>query len=526
MAGNSATPIEPLAVTVVPAAIRWAIGSDVSTVDGFDARPEFSTAVLHEQVQAAFARVMPAHFTAPFTSAVLCIMLWGLVDHGLLLGAATALNAVAVMGFIQVSIYRRRKPGPDQARYWFWNYTVGSAIYGAVWGGMSVMLFVPDSVIAQMVVVLMIGGMAAGALTTHVTLLPALHAYHLTSMVPVTAMLVVHGGRTSLTLAALIAVFGIALTIIGRAGGRTFLELVRVQLHNAELVEDLTVARNELAGVNRQLEQRVDERSAQLADARQLAEIGRIASGIAHEVSNPLTWILSNLQYLESVIGEAEFSSTTADEVRSALSDATNGATRIASIVHDLTSLARRDAASIGPVDIHTVITACLNVTRNELERRAEVRFERGDIPPVRGNPTRLSQVFLNLLLNAADAMTDGDESTNQLVIETSVSGDSIVISVSDTGNGIASSDLERVFDSFYTTKAAGNGAGLGLAICRSIVEASGGTIEAASSGDGATFTITLPADSVDYDDDLIDDDEKKRPDRNGPGALADSKAE
>jgi signal transduction histidine kinase len=463
---------------------------------------DIAQAVLHERVRVAFAKALFAHLTVPPLSGLIVWLLWDDVDHRLLIGALVVLNLLAVAGVVQVTTYRRRQPPPEQARWWAGNFTIGSVIYGAIWGALGALLFLPDALVQQTMLLLLLAGMAAGGLTTHLTLPWALHGFHLLMLAPITTRLLVAAERPQLALAGMIVVYAAALTAIGRAGSRSMVETIRLQLRNAELVGDLTTAREQLEAKSRELELRVEERTAQLAESRQLASIGRLATGIAHEVNNPLTWIMSNLQFLRDAIDNEELPATLADEIRPALTDAIRGAARIRGIVQDLTALARRSATEIGPVDLNGVLRSAVNVAHSELKQRARIDIDFDQIPRVHANPTRLAQAFLNLLLNAADAMSPRDLASNVLTLRTREQPNrAVVVEICDTGSGIPQASLERIFEPFYTTKKSGEGAGLGLAICKHVIEESGGSIRAHSDGQGATFTITLPAAAVDDDE-------------------------
>jgi signal transduction histidine kinase len=449
--------------------------------------------VLHERVRVAFSKSLLAHLAVSPLSALVVWLLWAHVDHRLLVATLLALNALAALGVAQVSTYRRRRPAATEARWWAANFLVGSIVYGAAWGAVGAALFVPGAIVAQAALVLLLAGLAAGALTTHLTLPSSLHAFHLLALGPLVVRLLVEGDDEHVALAGMLAVYLAALSAIGRAGARSVNEAIRLQLYNGRLIGELTAARGALESKSRELERRIEERTGQLAEARQLAIIGRLAGGIAHEVNNPLTWIMSNLQFLRDSIESDELPAKLGEEFRPALDDAIRGAGRIRGIVHDLTSLARHSPSEIGPVDLHGILRSAVNVAHGELKKRGSVEFDLDEIPPVLGNPGRLSQVFFNLVINAVDAMNPAAKAQNTLRIRTRESDDgSVVVEVSDTGCGIPPESLPEIFEPFYTTKTAEQGAGLGLAICKHIVEQAGGSIRAHSDGSGATFTITL----------------------------------
>ncbi|MBX3246217.1 MAG: response regulator [Myxococcales bacterium] len=240
-----------------------------------------------------------------------------------------------------------------------------------------------------------------------------------------------------------------------------------------------------------------DRMRTELAFADRLATVGALAAGVAHEVNNPLTFVLIHLERLAQVVPEAE---------RARALAALDGATRIRDIVRDLQTFTRAETTRVDAVNVHAVLDKVLALAAPELRYRARVERDFGPHAWVRGNEGRLAQVFLNLVINAAHAM-DEDQGEARLRISTrgerggvevtdaDTHPDRVVIEMSDTGRGIPPADLARIFEPFFSTKPSGVGSGLGLSICRNIVEAHGGTIEVESRvGRGTRFTLRLPA--------------------------------
>jgi CheY-like chemotaxis protein len=168
----------------------------------------------------------------------------------------------------------------------------------------------------------------------------------------------------------------------------------------------------------------------------------------------------------------------------------------VGTIVRDLKTFARADGVSQGPVDIRAVIDAAAKMVDNEIRHRARLVRDYGDAPPALGNAARLEQVFLNLLVNAVHALPDGDSNRQEIrVTVRQYDPHSLEVQVTDSGCGIPEELRPRIFDPFFTTKPVGVGTGLGLPICRSIVESLGGRIELSSElGRGTTVTVTLRA--------------------------------
>jgi signal transduction histidine kinase/CheY-like chemotaxis protein len=254
------------------------------------------------------------------------------------------------------------------------------------------------------------------------------------------------------------------------------------------------------------LQKAVRDREAHVVQADRLASLGTLAAGVAHEINNPLTYVFTNVSFaLErlDLVGDGQGAARSGrplaaelDEVRAALTEAQEGAERVKEIVRDLRSYSRAEDEAEKSVDIHRVLEWSVNMTMNEIRHRARLVKALGPIPGVRATETRLGQVFVNLLVNAAQAIAEGHTADNEIRLETSTDGQGrAVVRVSDTGPGIAPDALAHIFEPFFTTKPRGVGLGLGLFVCHGIVKGLGGTLEAVSTpGTGATFTVTLPA--------------------------------
>lgn len=236
---------------------------------------------------------------------------------------------------------------------------------------------------------------------------------------------------------------------------------------------------------------------ARLALTERLASVGTLAAGVAHEINNPLAWISSNLQYALEELTQlrATTSLPLLDEVNEALKDARVGAERVTTIVRDLKLFARAQDDSAGLVDVRRVLESSITMARNEIRHRAHLERRFDDVPMVKANEGKLSQVFLNLLINAAHAVPEGDVANHCIAVSTGLDArGQVVVQVRDTGQGIEQDVLPHIFDPFFTTKPVGQGTGLGLSICHSIITGLGGTISVDSvPGRGSTFRVTLP---------------------------------
>jgi nitrogen-specific signal transduction histidine kinase len=239
----------------------------------------------------------------------------------------------------------------------------------------------------------------------------------------------------------------------------------------------------------------------QLILADRLAALGTLSAGVAHEINNPLTYVLVNIEHVARQLrchiaaGEA-LGPEDIEAQLVALTQALEGATRVRGIVRDLMTFASGHVETKSLVDVRRVLDASLQMTAHELRHRARVERRMREVPPVMANEARLGQVFLNLLVNAARAIPEGEVSKNVVTVETDVSDTGeVLVLVCDTGQGIAAADLPRIFDPFFTTHPAGESTGLGLSIAHGIVASFGGNLTVESEpGAGTKFRIELPA--------------------------------
>ncbi|MDD2708724.1 MAG: ATP-binding protein [Verrucomicrobiae bacterium] len=274
------------------------------------------------------------------------------------------------------------------------------------------------------------------------------------------------------------------------------------------------------------------ENQAQLLQSEKMASLGQLAAGVAHEINNPTSFIMSNLGTLTQYVGAfkqllsfldmLEESVRSADhprqqtvmeqirafrtkedlpfilnDVDSLLKESLDGARRVKEIVLGLKSFAHIDEAEIAEVDLNESLNTTLKLIWNELKYKCQVHKKFGGIPRIRSYPGQLNQVFMNLLVNAAQAIPEKGEIT----IETSATPEHVLIRISDTGCGIPPENLPKLFTPFFTTKPVGKGTGLGLSISYGIVKKHDGTINVESrAGQGTTFTILLPRTGVKED--------------------------
>jgi len=259
------------------------------------------------------------------------------------------------------------------------------------------------------------------------------------------------------------------------------------------------------------------EMQAQLLQADRLAALGTLAAGVAHEMNNPLSYVLSNLKFLSEELPrfrqearwlERDAHILPADEdqqppekvrwrdVEETLAEAIEGAERVRVIVRDLKTFTRVNDEMQDSLDVRKVLDSIINVAWHEIHPRATLRRDYQDVPPLQASEGRLGQVFLNLLVNAAQALPLGGDHRNEIRVATKTDAEgNAVVEIQDTGPGIPPEILPRIFDPFFTTKPVGQGTGLGLSICHHLVTTFGGSIRIESwVGQGTCVRVTLPA--------------------------------
>ena len=291
--------------------------------------------------------------------------------------------------------------------------------------------------------------------------------------------------------------------------------------------ESLAVKQVQLQALNETLEARVAEelhknreKDGILLQQDKLASIGQLAAGVAHEINNPMGFIMSNLRTLQKYTGvEQQYLQALEDVAKACcqeeqrkqleelykrldvgyvledipplISESLEGAERVKRIVLDLKDFARSDENRLKETDLNQCVQSTVNIVFNEIKYVADLHLQLGNIPPIVCNPQQINQMITNMLMNAAQAIGDG---YGHISVSTSIKGSHILLTVADTGCGIPDKILKRVFDPFFTTKEVGKGIGLGLSISYDIIKKHGGEITIESElGVGTTFIIRFP---------------------------------
>jgi signal transduction histidine kinase len=264
-----------------------------------------------------------------------------------------------------------------------------------------------------------------------------------------------------------------------------FLVGVLYEIGHAQSLRELAAAEAERRKAER--DRLAAEAEAALARSERLAALGRMVATTAHEINNPLNFVLGNLEFVRDAVDAGVID----DDARVAMRDAVRGAERIARIVADLKACMRPRDERPNAVDPVEQLRGAVRMAEPYTRGRATVRLVAGQVPAVVGSE-RLGQVFLNLIVNAAQAIAPGAADRNEIAIAVDVRGPRVVVAIRDTGHGIPAEILDRVKEPFFTTKKVGEGTGLGLAICDAIIKGIGGSLEIASTPAGTTVRVTL----------------------------------
>jgi PAS domain S-box-containing protein len=264
--------------------------------------------------------------------------------------------------------------------------------------------------------------------------------------------------------------------------------LIHVEL-TAAVLED-----GHILGSARDVTRR-NELQEQLVISERLASLGRLAAGVAHEINNPLAYLSLSLERIARATTQANPSPTVLAEIAAAAADARDGADRVRGVTRSLGALSRNDEGAMRTIDVHHVLDGAIRLAANNLRHRGTVVTKYAAARGVRGNELRLGQVFINLLVNASDALREEAPDDNQIIVRTFDEGDHVIVTVRDNGVGMSPDVRSRIFEPFFTTKAVGEGTGLGLSISHSIVSGFGGEISVESElGRGTSFRVSLLA--------------------------------
>ncbi len=281
--------------------------------------------------------------------------------------------------------------------------------------------------------------------------------------------------------------------------------------------EELQLARKMLQKKSQALEEanrELQSKQAQLVQSEKLASLGQLSTGVAHEINNPIQFIQGNLRILHEAMetilplldrhagGHPDFAvarlpySFFREQIKTLLDDMYTGCLRIADIVRDLKKFARLDEGKMDEkVDLNAVVRSSLRLVQNKVKRYHVVEDLDPKLPPITGCMTKVEQVVVANLINAAEALAESPAGTITVTTKSEAGGEGVCLSIADNGSGMSEDIKDRVFDPFFTTKQRTGGTGLGLSVAYGIIKEHGGQAEVASAvGEGTTFTYHFPA--------------------------------
>jgi signal transduction histidine kinase/ActR/RegA family two-component response regulator len=458
-----------------------------------------AAAVRAEQIRTVFRLGAGVISVNPLNAAIVAAVMWSAATAPLLVSWVLAMFVVTVARVRLRRRYLSASPGVGEAPAWGRKFVFGAAAAGLLWGVGGALLYDPSSLPSQLVLVLVIGGMVAGASGTLAIHLPAFTAYAGTAILPVAVRLLAVGDSAHVTTAVLAIVFGVAMLLVSINTNRAVTEAFRLRFENQDLLSRLSSAQVSLAEANRTLEARVAERGAALErqsealrDAQRMESVGLLAGGVAHDFNNLLTAVIVNVTELRQARDLTPDQRASVEEIHGA-------ATRGAALVKQLLAFSRRQVMVQRVLDLNAVVAEGQALLSRLIGEHIELVVTMWAGPlPVRADPTQLQQVMINLATNARDAMALG----GKLTIETALvenpaeltPGRYVSLSVRDTGVGMDTETRRLAFHPFYTTKDVGQGTGLGLATVHGIVEQSGGHVFVESEpGRGSCFRVFLP---------------------------------
>ena len=404
----------------------------------------------------------------------------------LFLGVNVVSTGAQLIGCV---FYFATKKPVGSTKMWAIVATLGSGFSGFVWGLGSAFLL-PDNLVEETFVAFVIGGMCVASLVSFSCHIPTFVAYVFPASLPLAARffmgdLPVHGD--------MIVVFAVAITIAAYKSSRSFVTGVQLNV-------ELTTKTRQLTAANARLELEIEQRRSiedQLRQAQKMEAIGQLTGGIAHDFNNLLTAVIGHLEMAQDRLdGDLR----TSRLLQAALRVADRGAT----LTRHLLAFARRQRLEPRVVDVAAVIRDLEDVLRQTMGPEIRLVTEaKRDLARAWVDPDQLELAILNLALNARDAMPSGGtlliEAENQQAKSSDsephpVSGDYVVVSVSDTGVGMDTETLARAFEPFFTTKASGLGSGLGLSIVHGFAAQSGGSVQISSClGRGTKVDLWLP---------------------------------
>ncbi|MCA9667713.1 MAG: HAMP domain-containing histidine kinase [Myxococcales bacterium] len=439
-------------------------------------------------VEALYDKLLPPMVTVAVNSLLLGFALWPHVDHTLLISWVAVAWLVAAARLVLGRAYRASDAKSRDHARWGRLFAWGSGLNGVVWGAGAALLM-PDQHALQVLIVFVVGGMVAGAAASTSTYMPAFVAFALPAVAGAVGRIVIEmHDRVHAVMAIMLVLFAAAMTAIARRGGKMLATSERLRLVNDALAGKLAEAHDEVVAANESLEERVrvrtreaEEALAHIAQTNLLASIGQLASGVAHEINNPLSVVISNVDQVADDLKPGAGS-----EISEMLEDARAGADRIKRIVADLRLLARARAAEPSAVAVEPLLRGCANLLMHEMRQHASVVWELDeDVPAVFTTEAAFAQIVLNLLIEATQAIPRGKPDKHTVTI---------AARLADDGDGADAERRVRVEVFYRGSNGAATADSVGLAVCRNVLAEQGGSLDYQRDDGGTRAVVTLPA--------------------------------
>jgi signal transduction histidine kinase len=439
---------------------------------------------LDPNIRAAEARVVFKTPVPLLTSAVICLLSVAVlspeVPARLLMGWTTAFALCLGARLLLWFAYRANPPPPADAGRLIGMFALGAGATGALWGALSVVILISDDPLQHAFVLMVLAGMAAGAVAALAPSPVALHAFLVPLGLELAAALALHGGRTHLAMAAMVLVFLVGVGGIARGLNRSFLDIIRLGLEKAKLADELRAARDAAEHANQAKSQ--------------------ILTNMSHELRTPLNAIIGFAEVIRDAMLEP-----VAARYREYARNIHSSGHHLLGLINDVLDLAKIDTGRMDlneeEVDVSRLIATCLPLMA-ERAKKGGVELvvpPAPNLPPIRVDRLRLKQVVLNLMSNAIKFTPSGGKVT-LAALPTADGG--LTIKVADTGIGIRAEEIPRALEPFQQVEQnlsrRFEGSGLGLPLAKQLVELHGGTLTIMSElGKGTTVFISLPPDRV-----------------------------